>query len=150
MAIFNDDISINTLLGTGSFIKGDLKVNGFMRIDGDLDGNLETSGNLIIGANARINGNVTALSATISGIVKGNVNAVNSVKLLSNSTVIGDIQTHSLEVEENVLIHGHYISLREDKDYQEAITKWQNTQAIVQRSIIKSVFDTSETNQNKE
>ena len=40
MALRFDDISINTLIGNGSFVQGDLKVNGFIRIDGDIDGNL--------------------------------------------------------------------------------------------------------------
>ena len=58
MALKLDDISINTLLGNGSFISGDIKVNGFVRVDGDIDGNLETDGNIIIGENAKIRGNI--------------------------------------------------------------------------------------------
>ena len=65
MAIVNDDISINSILGAESVVKGDIKIAGFARIDGDLDGNLETTGNLIVGKNARINGNVTAKSVTV-------------------------------------------------------------------------------------
>ena len=42
MAFRSDDISINTLVGSGSFVKGDMKVNGFIRIDGDIDGNLSS------------------------------------------------------------------------------------------------------------
>ena len=73
MAIFNDESSINSIIGRGSTIRGDMKINGFMSIDGDLDGNLETTGNVIVGRNARINGNITAKSVTVSGIVKGNI-----------------------------------------------------------------------------
>ncbi len=60
MALRVDDISINTIIGKGSAISGNLKVNGFIRIDGDIDGNLETDGNVIVGALARIRGNLTA------------------------------------------------------------------------------------------
>ncbi len=49
MALRIDDISINTILGHGSAITGNIKINGFVRIDGDIDGNLETDGNIIIG-----------------------------------------------------------------------------------------------------
>ena len=41
MAFRIDDISINTIIGGGSAIKGNLKINGFVRIDGDIDGNLD-------------------------------------------------------------------------------------------------------------
>ena len=64
MAVFNDDISINSIIGNGSSIRGDIKINGFMRIDGDLEGNLETTGNVLVGENARIAGNITARSRT--------------------------------------------------------------------------------------
>ena len=73
MAFRSDDISINTLVGNGSFIQGNLKVNGFIRIDGDIDGDLETDGAVIISERARIRGNLTAKSAVIGGIVLGDV-----------------------------------------------------------------------------
>ena len=47
MALKIDDISINTIIGSGSSISGDVHINGFIRIDGDIDGNLETDGNVI-------------------------------------------------------------------------------------------------------
>lgn len=130
MAIFNDDISINTLIGFGSSIKGDIKINGFTRIDGDLDGNLETSGNVIIGNKARINGNITSRSVTVGGIVKGNILAPESVHLLSTSAVIGDIQSHRICAEQNVLIHGHCIALSDETNYNNAVSEWNNRLAV--------------------
>ncbi len=139
MAIFNDEISINSIIGKGSSIRGDIKINGFMRIDGDLDGNLETSGSLIVGENARINGNITAKSVTVSGIVKGNIVAPDSVKLLSTCTVLGDIQTHHLQAEENVILHGHCISLSDEALYEDSVSSWQDTQAITSGAILQDL-----------
>ena len=73
MALRVDDISINTIIGKGSAISGNMKVNGFIRIDGDIDGSLETDGNVIVGENARIRGDLTAKSVIIGGIIKGNI-----------------------------------------------------------------------------
>ena len=81
MALRIDDISINTIIGKGSEIKGNVKVNGFVRIDGDIDGNLETDGNVIVGENARIRGNITAKSIILGGIILGNIFATDSVKV---------------------------------------------------------------------
>ena len=47
MALKVDDISINTIIGKGSSITGNLRINGFVRLDGDINGNLETDGNII-------------------------------------------------------------------------------------------------------
>lgn len=136
MAIFNEDISINSIIGKGSSIKGNLKINGFIRVDGDLDGDLETSGNVIIGENARVRGDIIAKSVSvIGGIVYGNIIAPDSVKLLSTSVVIGDIQTHKLQSDEKVILHGHCISLLEQNPYENAILDWQNKKAIQEKSI---------------
>ena len=69
MASFTDDISFNTMVGPGAFITGDLKLEGFTRVDGDIYGNLETTGKLIVGENARIRGSLTAKSVIVIGIV---------------------------------------------------------------------------------
>ena len=136
MAIFNEDISINSIIGKGSSIKGDLKINGFIRVDGDLNGDLETSGNVIIGENARIRGDIIAKSVSvIGGIVYGNIIAPESVKLLSTSVVIGDIQTHRLQSDEKVILHGHCIALLEQNPYENAVLDWQNKKAIQEKSI---------------
>ena len=45
---FTDDISINTIVGAGSAITGNMKVSGFLRIDGDIDGNIQTQGRVMI------------------------------------------------------------------------------------------------------
>jgi len=147
MALFNDDISINSIIGPGSSIKGDIKINGFTRIDGDLDGNLETAGNVIVGENARVRGNIIARSITVGGIVQGNIIAPVSVKLLSSSTVIGDIQTHKLIADENVIIHGHCIALSEDLSYNEAVKYWQNSKAIASKSILQNLTISTSTPQ---
>ena len=135
MAVFNDDISINSIIGNGSSIRGDIKINGFMRIDGDLEGNLETTGNVLVGENARIAGNITARSITVGGIIKGNDDAPEQVHLLSSSIVIGDIQTRRFQADENVIVHGHCISLYDETEYESASAEWENIKSISQKAI---------------
>ncbi|MBQ0051851.1 MAG: polymer-forming cytoskeletal protein [Treponema sp.] len=120
MAFLTDDTSINTIIGLGSAVSGDVRANGFIRVDGDIDGNLESTGNVNIGREARINGNVTALSTVIAGIVIGDIYAPNGIKLLSSSAVIGDIYTKNLEIEENVIFHGHCIAIKNQEEFDEA------------------------------
>ena len=140
MALFTDDVSINSILGPGSFIKGDIKINGFTRIDGDLDGNLETTGNVIIGNNARIRGNITAKSITvIGGIIQGNINAPESVQLLSDSAVIGDIQTKRFKAEEDVFLLGHCIALSDETAFEEAQERWQDAKAIASKALMSGL-----------
>lgn len=133
MALRIDDISINTIIGKGSEIKGNVKVNGFVRIDGDIDGNLETDGNVIVGENARIRGNITAKSIILGGIILGNIFATDSVKVLEESVVIGDILSHKVQIEDSAIINGKCISIRNDEDYELATSKYLQSKAIIEK-----------------
>ena len=136
MALTIDDISINTIIGSGSSISGDVHINGFIRIDGDIDGNLETDGNVIIGENARIQGNLKAKSVIIGGIILGNVHAAENVKLLSNAVVIGDILSHKVQIEDKSTFHGHCISIRDSERYQTETDKYLQSKAIKEKVVL--------------
>ncbi len=136
MAFRSDDISINTLVGNGSFIQGNLKVNGFIRIDGDIDGDLETDGAVIISERARIRGNLTAKSAVIGGIVLGDVKAKEGVKLLSSSAVIGNIITRKVQMEDKVVFHGHCISIEDESKFEEETAKFLQAKVIRDKAAI--------------
>ncbi|MBQ9621868.1 MAG: polymer-forming cytoskeletal protein [Treponema sp.] len=135
MAFLTDDISINTIIGLGSAVSGDVHANGFIRVDGDIDGNLESTGNIIIGDKARINGSITALSTVVGGIVLGDIYAPNGIKLLSSSAVIGDISTKKLEIEENVIFHGHCIALKNEEEFNQAAERYSNERTIRSKAI---------------
>ena len=130
MALRIDDISINTIIGSGSAISGDIKVNGFVRIDGDIDGNLETDGNVIVGENVRIRGDVKAKSIIIGGIILGNVHAVESAKLLSNAILIGDVISHKVQIDDTALFNGHCISIKDDNEFTKVSDEYLQSKAI--------------------
>ena len=136
MALRIDDISINTVIGKGSEIKGNIKVNGVVRIDGDIDGNLETDGNVIIGENARIRGNINAKSIIVGGIILGNIFANESVRVLANSIVIGDILSHKVQIEDDALVNGKCISIRNEENYTMATSKYLQSKAIIEKASI--------------
>jgi cytoskeletal protein CcmA (bactofilin family) len=137
MIFRSDDISINTLIGAGSAITGNVRGNGFVRIDGDIDGNFETDGNLIIGEKARVRGNITAKAAVICGIVIGDIFAKEGVELLSTSTVIGDIITKSLQVDDRVVLHGRCISISDADSLTEKTTEYMEAKTIRSKAIHK-------------
>jgi len=136
MAFRSDDISINTLIGNGSFVQGNVRVNGFIRIDGDIDGDLETDGAVIISEKARLRGNLNAKSAIIGGIVLGDVTAKEGVKLLSSSAVIGNIITKKVQMEENVIFHGHCISISNEERFETQVEKFLQEQAILEKATL--------------
>lgn len=136
MAFRSDDISINTLIGSGSFIQGNVRVNGFVRIDGDIDGDLETDGVVIISEKARLRGNLSAKSAIIGGIVLGDVSVKEEIKLLSSSAVIGNILARKVQMEENVIFHGHCISISDESRFEQQVNKFLQAKAIRDKAVL--------------
>ena len=130
MASFTDDISFNTMLGPGAFVSGDLKLEGFTRVDGDIYGNIETTGKLIIGENARIRGSVTAKSVIVIGIVEGDILAPEGIHLFSSAVVLGDVISRKIKADEKVIIEGYCISIDNQQKFEEEKKQWLDMRAI--------------------
>ena len=139
MASFTDDISFNTMVGPGAFITGDLKLEGFTRVDGDIYGNLETTGKLIIGENARIRGSLTAKSVIVIGIVEGDILAPEGVHLFSSAVVLGDVISRKVKADENVVIEGYCISIENPEEFEEAKKRWLDMRAISNKNYFGKV-----------
>lgn len=138
MAFHTDDISINTIIGSGSAVTGNIKANGIVRVDGDIDGNIETTGKIIINKNSRIKGNVIASSVISGGIIEGDIIAPERVQLLSTGAVYGDVSTKRLEIEENVILHGYCLSRHDAETYTEAEKKRIDRKAIRSRVLFRT------------
>ncbi|MBO5100340.1 MAG: polymer-forming cytoskeletal protein [Treponema sp.] len=131
----SEDFSINTIIGLGSLISGDIRINGFIRIDGDVNGNIETTSNVLIGDKARIKGNINAASVVIGGTVLGDITAPKGIKLLSSSIVIGNLITKKVQIDDDVIFNGHCISLKNEEEFEKNTKKFLDQQAIRSRII---------------
>ncbi len=130
-----DDVSINTLVGPGSFIRGELKISGFIRIDGDIDGNLAASGRVIVGENARIRGNVHSQLITIGGVIQGDVVAAEGVTILSTGMVLGSILTKKLHVEDSVVLNGSCFAVNDQVRFEKVLSEYNNRKALESSSL---------------
>lgn len=125
-----DDVSINTLVGSGTTIRGELSVAGFVRVDGDIDGDLETTGRIIVGERARIRGTVRCRIITVGGVIQGDVVAPDGVTILSSGTVLGSVITKKLQVEPDVILHGSCFAVNDEQQFGEALSGYNNRQAM--------------------
>lgn len=135
MANFVDDISINTIIGVGAFIRGDLNVPGLLRIDGDIDGDINTPAKITIAEKARVRGNIHASAVSIGGMVQGDIIAPNGVEILSTGLVLGSILTKKLRVEEDVFLHGYCFAIDNQDEFEKAEREYKNKQGLVASSI---------------
>ena len=73
MAFHTDDISMNTIVGVGSLITGNIYSAGIARIDGDINGKVESAGHVQIGSAARIKADIIAHSVDVFGVIEGDI-----------------------------------------------------------------------------
>ncbi len=100
------DISINTIIGENTFIKGEIKINGTLRIDGGFLGNISSQGRVYIGKNGKVEGELFSKIITVGGVVKGNLYADGKVDILKTAQIYGNIFTSSINISDGVIFDG--------------------------------------------
>lgn len=95
-----------TFLGKDVVFKGILTLEGNVRVDGQLEGELRSTGTLTVGETAVIRGNITAGTLITSGKIKGNIIASEKVNILNPGIVVGDIRTPAISIEAGAHFHG--------------------------------------------
>jgi len=95
-----------TFLGKDVVFKGVLTLEGNIRVDGRLEGELRSTGTLIVGEHAVIRGNIMAGILITSGQINGDVIASEKIKILKPGIVIGDIRTPAISIEAGAFFHG--------------------------------------------
>ncbi len=99
--------SVNTIIGEGTTLKGDVKVEGSVQVDGDFDGTIEASDTLVVGETGKVEGDATVANAVIGGKMYGNVFASGKLELRRGSRLLGDIKTRGLVIEDGVVFQGN-------------------------------------------
>jgi len=105
MADLKDSL-VNSIVGAGSAIDGDIDVDGLLRVDGDLRGTVRVTGKVIVGSAGRVEAPIRARSAIIGGTVKGDVYVTDRLRLLSGGVVIGNVFAPRFEADEGTVVHG--------------------------------------------
>ena len=95
-------------------IIGNIFSKADFRIDGEVEGNITTSGKVVVGANGKISGKLNCSNADISGNISGNVEVSETLSLMLDSYVQGEIVTGKLSVEEGAQVDAT-ISMKSSK-----------------------------------
>jgi len=102
---FSGDDNI-TLLARGVQLRGEIRVEGTVRIDGRLEGDIYTNGQVIIGEEGLVQGTIAAGVVVSSGRIKAKVTASERVQLLKTAVLIGEIHAPVLMMEEGAKLQG--------------------------------------------
>lgn len=95
-----------SLIAAGTTLKGDITSNGDIRIDGTLQGNMQCSAKVIIGANGSVEGDITGQQADIMGKVNGTIKVKELLQLKGGSVVSGNLYAGKLQIEPSANFNG--------------------------------------------
>jgi len=99
-----DDIT--AFLGAGTIYNGQLSFVGSVRIDGQFTGEITSEGTLILGKEAKVEGNINVCNLVLSGNLHGTVVVTGKTIMHKTANLTGDLITHSLIIEEGAMLQG--------------------------------------------
>ena len=97
---------ISSIIGEGDSFNGEFSIKGSIRIDGIFRGSLHSEAKIIVGESGHVYTSIHAKIVIVSGKVDGNIYATESVHLLSNAQIKGDIYSPKLIMESDVILEG--------------------------------------------
>jgi cytoskeletal protein CcmA (bactofilin family) len=97
--------SVETLVGENAIVEGTITTDKVIRIDGKITGNINALG-VVVGQKAEIVGDIETKNIIISGLVKGNINASETIEVLPQANIFGDIKTNILSIAQGACFYG--------------------------------------------
>ena len=113
------------IIESSTKIVGDIFSEADFRIDGIVEGNVTTSGKIVVGKSGKINGKINCSNADISGSNSGKIEVNEVLSLMSESLIQGDIVTGKLSVEEGAQVEAS-ISMKSGKQLKAVESKTEN------------------------
>jgi cytoskeletal protein CcmA (bactofilin family) len=102
---FIEDENI-TLLARGVVLKGEIRVDGTVRIDGRLEGDLRTTGTVVVGEDGVVTGSITTGTLINGGKIQATVTASEKVQLLKTGILMGEVHASTFSIEEGARFQG--------------------------------------------
>lgn len=95
-----------TIIGADAQFKGELQFQGGVKIDGQFDGSITTSGKVFVSKTGKLRAEVKAGSLAIEGTIDGNVTAEDRCELRASCVLRGDLRAAKLLVVEGATFVG--------------------------------------------
>ena len=116
-------ITSSLIIGEGASIKGEIKEENEITIQGNVDGDVECK-DLIVGKTGSIKGKIKAENLTVEGSVEGEVNIHALLKLMSTSYVAGKTSYGSLQINEGGKLIGE-LEFKDKNINKEEFKDWK-------------------------
>ena len=111
---------IDSLIGAGTKIEGNVSFSGGLRVDGEIQGNVsavtDQPSTLVLSEQARIDGEIKVSHLVVNGAINGPVWASEFLELQPRSRVTGDVHYSTIEMHLGAIVEGRLVhSVSENK-----------------------------------
>ena len=96
----------DTIIGKGTFIQGELKGTGLIRVDGKVVGTIETTGDVVVGSGGEVQARIRAENVVAAGQVRGTVTAAGRLEISRTGKLYADATVGALVIEDGALFQG--------------------------------------------
>jgi cytoskeletal protein CcmA (bactofilin family) len=111
-SVANGQTHLDSLIGQGTVVKGDVHFTGVLHIDGTVEGALVATGSddvITISENGHIIGRIQVANVVINGQVEGDIEASGKIEVASRARINGNIYYKNIEMETGAQINGQLI-----------------------------------------
>lgn len=105
---------IDSLIGVGTRVEGNVMFSGGLRIDGEVKGNVEAveaaaGSTLVLSEQARIEGAISVAHLVANGTVLGPVKVTGTFEVYPKARIVGDVEYASIEMHQGAVIEGRLV-----------------------------------------
>jgi cytoskeletal protein CcmA (bactofilin family) len=104
---------IDSLIGVGTKIEGNVTFSGGLRVDGEIKGNVVSSGDqpstLVVSEQAHIDGEIHVSHLVVNGAINGPVHSAEFLELQDHCRVKGDVHYNTLEMHLGAIVEGRLV-----------------------------------------
>jgi cytoskeletal protein CcmA (bactofilin family) len=104
---------IDSLVGAGTSILGNVVFSGGLRVDGEIKGNVNASDDkpstLVVSERARIEGEISVSHLVVNGTVIGPVHSSTFLELQAKARVTGDVEYSTIEIQLGAVVQGRLV-----------------------------------------
>lgn len=95
-----------SIIAKGTCLTGDVEADGVVKVEGKVVGNIRASRQVLVGKEGHVEGDIQSPEVIVGGHIHGSIHADDRVELQASCTVLGDISTRRVLVEEGSRLDG--------------------------------------------
>lgn len=100
-------MSDGSIIGRSTTVRGHVRGTGPIRVEGSVEGDVTTDGDIDVGPEARIRGDVSGATLRVGGAVAGDLTGTEAVLLIAGARVVGNLSAPRIGVAEGALVRGN-------------------------------------------